>query len=297
MYLVFDLDATLGDFVSVWRILCTLRQSRFFADSNPASVKPFPTVSFQKKIDLAYNKFVISLAENEVSKEPLGLFRPGIFKLFEKVVRLKRSGACRGVIIYSNNSSIAILELVRDIFHQVFNYKVFDDLIHLRHEFRTRIDGTIDTRKNWNELQRILVSGLCKAPSTISVSEVKFFDDQIHDDLVEKLGSNYVHVQPYIFKVNMSSMVSIIKKILADTNLLLDADFLPYVGSCMSAVNTLEKYFASIEGDYVPSLSRPSAKDLGIELMLNALKVPGRLFRKSKKGGKRKIRPISMRCY
>jgi hypothetical protein len=306
MYLAFDLDATLGDFLGVWKILCTLRQDRFYIDS-PALIKPYPSEDFRWKIDIAYTKFISEIAKKELSQDPLGLLRPGIFDVFDKVVRLKKAGICEGVIIYSNNGSIVILELVRDIFHRVFKYKIFDDLIHVRHRLRTRARGTIDIRKNWDELKRIFVEGECKANPGLNTSDVKFFDDQVHPDLVSKLGSNYIHITPYIHIVNIKLMIALFKKTLEDTDLLSDPDFLPYVEKC-SGSNNLEDYFRSIERTIAPSLSRPPAKNASVKQMINALNVRSnnsnnsnynlsKILSKTRRGGKRKWQRLSMKNY
>jgi hypothetical protein len=302
MYLAFDLDATLGDFASVWKILSTLRQSRYYFDSNPALIKPYPNEDFRVKIDVAYNNFVKAISVRERSKDPLGLFRPGIFEVFEKVVFMKRSGFVKGVIIYSNNSSLATLEFVRDIFHHSFNYKIFDDLIHMQHRLRIRSNSKVDIRKNWVELHKILVSGECKAPLSIGVNQVKFFDDQIHIDLLEKMGTNYVRVSPYCNRVNMAYMTAILRKVLNESELLKDEHFLNYVDS-----DNLESYLVSIERAEFPSPSRPICKNTSIKQMMHSLKIPNsisnnnyklsKIYGKTRRGGKRKYRSISMRRY
>lgn len=306
MYLAFDLDATLGDFLGVWKILCTLRQDRFYIDS-PALIKPYPSEDFRWKIDTAYTKFISEISKKEVSEEPLGLLRPGIVDVFDKVVRLKKAGICKGVVIYSNNSSIAILELARDILNNIFKYKIFDDLIHLRHSLRSRTAGVIDIRKNWIELKRIFVEGECKASSTIGFGDVKFFDDQLHKDLVDSLGPNYIQVLPYKYNVNIKLVLELFKKALAESELLNDPAILPHIERC-SQTRTLEGYFRSIERSVISSYLKPPAKNASIKQMIDALKFKvnnnntnnynlTKILGKTRRGGRRKWQRVSMKRY
>jgi len=290
MYLAFDLDSTLGDFMGVWNILCALRQPSFF--KSPDNIAPYPNKSFEVKIHKTYDEFVRLVAEEERGKTPLGLFRPGIFEIFREVVRLKRNGDCDGVIVYSNNGCKAILEFVCDVVRHILKYKVFDDLIHFHHKLRIKAEAAVDVRKNWTELKKILVEGDCQALDNISPQDVMFFDDQIHQDLVNNLGDKYIKVDSYETVPNKRAIIELYKSSLRIAGLDVNSTFLAYVGSCFNKpVLSAEKYFKSLldsDGKGLSSLR----KDTSIKTMVRALKTLRRkkIVKKSKRG-------VSMKKY
>jgi len=275
MYLAFDLDATLGDFMGVYPVLCALRRET--VGVNQVQVK-YPSVEFSEKIHNAYRFFVQTVARAENGESPLGLFRPGIFEILGEVVKLKKKGECTGVIIYSNNGCKAILEFVRDVVASHFNFRLFDDIIHFHHSLRIKPvnkDHVVDVRKNWTELKQILVEGACKASHTIETCEVMFFDDQIHTDLFEKLGKKYIKVSSYETKPDMKEIVNIYKNVLRRSNLIDDPAFLGYAKEGLRNVYSLDNYFqqiANIGGNSRSVEKTKEKRDTGIKVMTRAVK-------------------------
>jgi hypothetical protein len=280
MYLAFDLDSTLGDFMGAYPVLCALRRET--VGKSPVQIK-YPSTEFAEKIANAYRFFVQTVARAENSANPLGLFRPGIFELLAEVVKLKKKGECDGVIIYSNNGCKAVLEFVRDVVASHFNYKLFDDIIHFHHSLRIKPISSnspvVDVRKNWVELKQILVDGVCKAAPSIETCDVMFFDDQIHADLFEKLGKKYIKVSSYEMEPDMKEIVNIYKTVLRRANLIDDAAFLTYAREGLRNVHSLDNYFQQITGVYTNSLVREKEKekekekrDTGIKIMTRAIK-------------------------
>ena len=280
MYLALDLDGTIGDFIGVWKILCALRQARFFVDNKEKIKKP-PNPDFEWKIDIAYDRFVKAVALREETFS-IGLFRPGIYSVFKEIVRLRKAGILKGVIIYSNNGSIVTLEFVRDVLETAFGCKIFDELVHFYHLLRVKVPVKTDIRKTWVELRRLLVEGACKAPSSIKPEQVIFIDDQIHSDLVKELGPNYVKIAPYVN--NRAHVVEVFKGVLDE--LLTDRYFFEYVKPCFTGA-----YLSSIEPNAV------LAPDFSVKVMLLGLKkMRGGKTRRSKVSKKRTFR-ISMKKY
>lgn len=222
MYLALDLDGTLGDFASITGILSVLRQSRFY--KNNVREKQWPNPEIEWKIDIAYDRFVKEILISE-KHSLLGIFRPGIFSVFKEIVRLKKTGLCKGVIIYSNNGSIVLLEFVRDVLNYLFNFEIFDDLIDFYHPLRPRVALQTDIRKNWVELKRLLVEGKCKAPPALTPEQVVFVDDQIHTDLVNQLGPNYIKIAGYSHNVDVKALMDLYKRVLVHSELLEDKSF------------------------------------------------------------------------
>jgi len=189
-YVVFDLDGTLADLVGVHKLLMSLR-------CEPAWSKD-PSPEEQQRYNV-YTLFYKMVAAKEQESEPLGLFRPGIFDVLRKVKTLKQSRLVKNVIIYSNNSLLLCLEFVRDVIHQVLGYTLFDDIIHYTHPLRILLeDGTPGPSKTWVEMKKILMESKCNAPNTIEPTDVIFFDDNYHPNLLVRMPlENYVKVAPY----------------------------------------------------------------------------------------------------
>lgn len=293
MYLAFDLDSTLGDFMGVYPVLCALRRET--VGRSPIQVK-YPSAEFAEKISNAYRFFVHSVTRAENGATPLGLFRPGIFDLLAEVVKLKKKGDCDGVIIYSNNGCKAILEFVRDVVATHFNYKLFDDIIHFHHSLRIKPslggEAVVDVRKNWVELKQILVDGVCKASPSIETCDVMFFDDQIHADLFEKLGKKYIKVSSYETEPDMKEIVNLYKTVLRRANLIDDPAFLGFAKEGLRNVHSLDNYFHQIanNGVYVKSLDKEKQKrDMGIKVMTRAIKTISKKKRARERAASRRL--------
>jgi hypothetical protein len=56
--------------------------------------------------------FVKRVVEEENSNTPLGILRPGILPIMEKLHSLKKRGKLTSIIIYSNNKCLPCLEFV-----------------------------------------------------------------------------------------------------------------------------------------------------------------------------------------
>jgi len=281
MYLALDLDGTLGDFIGVWRMLCILRQERFYA-TNKTKILKVSSPDFQWKLDIAYDSFVREM----VLREGVPFFRPGIFSVFREIVRLRKIGILEGVIIYSNNGSIVILEFVRDVLEMAVGSKIFDELIDFYHPLREKVLVKTDIRKTWVELRRLLVEGRCGAPTTVKPERVVFIDDQIHNDLVSTLGSNYVKVATYSGGQDALLFGGVFNELLED------AAFMGYAGSCLGRTGLV---FSETQADVRPE------PDFSIKLMITVLKML-RNDTMKRQGGKtkrsrRKNRNVSMKKY
>ena len=202
MYLVFDLDATLADISSIDLILWELSIAK--AKSNI--------------LDKVYNRLVQKIAclENK-NYNPLGIIRPGVIDIMNRIKKYKESHMVHAVIIYSNNLQLASLKFVSDVIHMcISDSNLIVDLIHRHHymrylpgeELTTALPNTFP--KTWRTLKRILIEGKAKAPKTLKPKDVIFIDDMIHLDLMRHLPTeNYIHIRPYKFQcsfVNVSTL-------------------------------------------------------------------------------------------
>jgi hypothetical protein len=238
VYLAFDLDGTIGNFLPVWKLLCPLRQKEHYANF-PSEVIPPISETLKWEIDIAYSAFVKRIAIAETSNEPLGIFRPGIFKVFEEVNRLRKKGLVKGVIMYTNNSSNPLYNFANDVLRYHIGREVFDDILDYRHVLRIKAPHSPlpPTDKRWVELKHLLVESKLKAPANIESKNVMFFDDMHHHDLMRELGAhnNYVKLSEYRFVPENHKITSIFLAALKESEVLSEENlnqFLEYISKC-----------------------------------------------------------------
>jgi hypothetical protein len=195
-----------------------------------------------KQLELEINKSYAALVKNvgdaEMSKTPLGIFRPGIFKLFKKLASLKTKGKIQGIIMYTNNGALPLVEFVNDVFKYVIKTPIFDGIFYFHHALRSKDTfGKPIPTKNWIELKRLLIA--IDAPEQIEPKDVMFFDDQIHPPLNAALGENYIKVTSYHYNPPLSTVIDIYYSALKDSNILSDLnkdDFFNHVKTCTNDV-------------------------------------------------------------
>jgi hypothetical protein len=236
VYLAFDLDGTIGNFLPVWKLLCPLRQNDFYVGENTPPI----SVGLKWELDIAYGAFVKRIAAVETSDNPLGLFRPGIFRVFEEVLKLRKKGIVEGVIMYTNNSSPALFNFASDVLQHHIGRKVFDDILDYRHPLRIKAPRSQlpPTDKRWIELKQLLTQSKVKAPISVEPKQVMFFDDMHHYDLIGVLEphNNYVKVSEYKFVADNKRLSDIYLAALKDSDALSNTNFnelLDYTHKCL----------------------------------------------------------------
>jgi hypothetical protein len=251
VYVAFDMDGTLGNFMVLWPIITGLLHSDGDRERNPL-----------------YIDFVRQMAIREKGSTPLGIFRPGIFDVMRRVAKMKKAGSVSGVIIYTNNGSLELAEFVRDVIHRVLRYKLFDDVIHFYHGLRVvGADGRASNQKTWFELYHLLTLGLARAPDSIRPADVLFVDDQEHTDLMTSLGTNYVHVPEYSRVAAINPIIDMISSAVM-THLGGGTDLFKYTGYH----GPLERYIGYLRRDAEPaSVAQSTIVDSGSVSMLKAL--------------------------
>jgi len=246
MYFVFDLDETLADIYTVYYFVASLQTYSTMSESLRRTLKEY------------YKKFVKHILYEELI-DPLGIIRPGILDVMEKLRELYKVGKVKGVIIYSNNGHLYNLEFIRDIIHE-FVGEVICDCIH-RYHHRRRSDT-----KTWDELKCILMEGECKAKN-LTPSDVSFFDDLIHDDLHKHLV-NYNHVPEYTYKASFDRIADIYRKIVVDK------EFIDVIQN--DNIKNIDDVIEVFRKDScINTTSRFVEPDEGINMMLRSIKKIG----------------------
>lgn len=207
-YFVFDMDETLAELYSVYYFVASLRLQEILKEENRKLLAP----EFETSLNKAYRKFVSLISREESSNQPLGILRPGILQVMDKLNDLQRLGKIENVIIYSNNGHLQSLEFIRDVIHNYLgNSTLIKDCIHWNHPMRNeeRTSQVGAANKTWNVLRNIMIKGDCNAPEDLEPEDVCFFDDLDHRDLKAKLGQNYYQVPAYNFKASFDRIANI----------------------------------------------------------------------------------------
>ncbi len=208
-YYVFDLDETLAQVYSFFYVMCTLRPDAHTQNIQPAKRNRIQVnatfQSIQPRLQSAYQHFVQSIAKRETSEHPFGLLRPGILEVFSELKMQKDAGIPLCCMIYSNNGSLDLLELVKDVIHAaVGDSELIRDCVHWYHPSRKMERAPNQpgvANKTWPILHRLLYEGPCQASVDTKPTQVTFFDDRVHPNLKRALKDQSILVQPYRYKV------------------------------------------------------------------------------------------------
>lgn len=182
-FFVFDLDETLAEVYPL----------HYFIEPAPAAH--------------VYREFVKGVAAAEDARVPLGLLRPGILAVMERLLTLQRRGILLGVLIYSNNGHLPTLKFIRDVIHAHLGIRkpLILECIHWDHPDRT--DSPVREDKTWDSLRGILE----RYSPAIPPDRVYFVDDLEHPDLMEALGEQYLHVPPYEYHASFDRLVALME--------------------------------------------------------------------------------------
>lgn len=215
VYVVFDLDATLADMSPIYYYIASLQIKKMLSG---LMFSIFP-INLERELDKAYSLFVTRILEKEQSDKPIGILRPGILTIMEKLFTLKKKGRISNVIIYSNNSHLESLEFVRDLIHaHIGSKRLISQCIHRTHPLRNSENLQYPNMypKTWRTLSTIIMNnGMSKI---IMAKDVYFFDDLDHIDLQNTLQNNYYKVPEYVCSTNDSRIINIYSSVLEDAN-------------------------------------------------------------------------------
>jgi hypothetical protein len=216
-YFIFDMDETLAELYSVYYFIATLRLRETCSDD--MNICKNLSESLLKGLDNGYNRFVDRVLSEEVSNSKLGILRPGILDVMKRLSEMQKQGKIKNVVIYSNNGHLESLEFIRDLIHKyIKNDELVRECIHWNHPMRGEevLGQPGAANKTWNVLRNILIKGNCKASNNIEASDIYFFDDLDHSDLMSNLGGNYYKVPGYNFKASFDRLANIFRDSIRD---------------------------------------------------------------------------------
>ena len=196
----FDLDETIGRFVTPFYHLIFLDPTMFYEGQGRGRQPFLPSENLKKKLDSALTNFAHCLASDDVGKQ---LLRPGILKIVKKISDAKDNGQIKNVVVYSNNGNLNCLKLATRMIEFLLGKSgIFCDHIHFYNPIRQLGDNP-DMRnpgtalKTWRVFQQ-LFSQKCGDNTPVQAETSYFFDDIIHPHIYAVISaSNYFNVNSY----------------------------------------------------------------------------------------------------
>jgi len=295
------MDEAIAELYSVFYCITSLRLKETIEEDHP-QLLPTLSDSLDKQVNKAYRLFVKKVLREELSAKPLGILRPGVLQVMHSLYNLQKAKKVSHVVIYSNNGTLVCLEFIRDLIHEYLGTTtLIGECVHrmhpLRNEHETAKMGLHDKwDKTWASLRKVLIEGKCKAPCTLSVDDVYFFDDLDHKDLHRAIGNHYYQVPPYEFKASFERLGEIYQNAVEEANVSM-VQFAPYMtmiyGSGFSSdpfassiQHIIALFLASTEHTAKRDELPPSyQKDKGITMMKDAIhRVQQRTIRKKTRG-------------
>lgn len=243
-YLAFDLDGTIYNANRyLWELLCPFDVAdRCRKLPVLMAMVTEPSDELRQRLEVAYKIFSTRLAEAETSS-PIGLFRPGIFRVLGKALQLKKAGFVKGVIMYTNNSSRILVKIAVEVINRVLGEPLFDDVLDRLHPLRLKdpVTGEGPSLKTWVELKKLLVESNTSAPASLAPKDVMFFDDGLHADLMSALGpyDNYIKLDEYKYEWETNYLRDIYLSALNDSGILsapVLPEFLEYAKPCSRGI-------------------------------------------------------------
>ena len=284
-YFVFDMDEAIAELYSVFYCITSLRLKETLQEDHPHLLSAYSD-SLDKEVSKAYRLFVKRVLREECSSKPLGILRPGVLQVMHSLYNLQKAKKVAHVVIYSNNGTLTCLEFIRDLIHEYLGTTtLIGECVHrthpLRNEHETAKMGLHDKwDKTWASLRKVLIEGKCKAPSTLSVNDVYFFDDLDHKDLHHAIGNHYYQVPPYEFKASFERLADIYQTAVENVNMFQFAPFITMIYGtgftsdpfASSIQRIIQLFQASTERTAKKDdLPQPYKKDKGITMMKDAI--------------------------
>jgi len=150
------------------------------------------------------------------------IFRPSLLKLFPSLIKLKKEGKIKHMFIYSNNGHVEILNAIDNILALIMKkspYSINEHDLILEdgrlHVLTPRIyigsSCRIDIEPiDNNKFREKSLAGIQACLNeTIAAHDLWFVDDSLqHRDLIEKLGTHYINVEPYKMHISNEKIIN-----------------------------------------------------------------------------------------
>lgn len=223
-YIGFDLDETLGYFGTV-DIL-----TKFLDPYNLVQSPPSPALD--AKLKVAFDAFARCLV---AQPNTANVLRPGLLQLFQRLAQLKAEGRIRAMAIYSNNGNPSVLRLAQRMLELGLGQEdLFCARVHAEHPVREEYNKprfppnaapkTIYTLKG---IFQQCEGGAASAP--IENNRLFFFDDSVHTNIRDSIGTNYKVVAPFKIEQPVDVLESCFREAMESSGLSTDDEYFAYI--------------------------------------------------------------------
>ena len=237
----FDLDETIGRFETLSGAYTKFLhpEKAFFQGAGSGLYgsqevqRPVPfTPELEALCDKAIEIFVDTLCEYEKTRN-LGLLRPSIIPIAQRLSKLKQSGQVKHVVIYSNNGNLMALEVAAKMVEKIAGIpKLFDLLIHRYHPIR---QYTLEQSAGgfFKTIPTLFIanSSLSKEPITFGefAKNLYFFDDQNHILLSNYLENRYIQNPLYTYTADSHLVLQAFEKAFTESGLSENAYYYQFI--------------------------------------------------------------------
>ncbi len=239
----FDLDETIGRFETLSGAYTKFLdpEKAYFRSSGSGlygSTLAQRTVPLTPELASLFDKAVEIFTEKLCEYEKagtLGLLRPSIIPIAQRLSKLKQSGQVKSVVIYSNNGNYMALEVAAKMVEKIAGIpKLFDMLIHRYHPIRqyTLEQSTGGFFKTIPTLF-IANSYLNKEHLTFGefAKKLYFFDDQNHALLSNYLENRYIMNPAYKFTGDSRLVLEAFEKAFTESGLSENAYYYQFINT------------------------------------------------------------------
>lgn len=261
-YVGFDLDETLGRFsVAHYHTLFLQPHTAMYGGvwsglyGSGYVREPIPlSASLKSQLDTAFDLFARCVAEKEKQDPPLGLLRPSMIELLQRMKVLKDNGDIKAIVVYSNNGNLALLHLAGKVLEILADAPdLFCNYIHWYHPLRqseVQYGRPGMALKTFAVLKKAFQTGSC-SPSEIPEDQIYFFDDinPPHYDLAQHLDDHYIQIEPYKYDADIDPLTECLQSALQTTGLLENKEYWDYIAPAVGNQRSLQAVLNLIQQD------------------------------------------------
>jgi hypothetical protein len=242
-FFVFDLDHTLGDFNDAGHYLYFLKPESVIQQTMGTNkIEITLSDSIKTQCEIMYKQFIKKVAEKHSETKLLN--DEMVFGVIGNILTQDKTQINPKFGIYSNNSQPLKLQLAIDIIEELYQQHIFCLSMDWTHPLRKDEivkDDPGNALKTWAVLKKGLEQECGETPTP---ENTWFFDDLMHQDLMNVLGPNYLHIKAYYSRPNLEVLNDILFEVLEESGLDSNEEYLDIYGKAfgIEGFNTYDIY-------------------------------------------------------
>ena len=169
---------------------------------------PFAHEFLNRETSTFFKTVLKALAKSEILRNT-GYLRPAMFPVLDAVYKSWKSGHIAGAFMYSNNSSHALVDMIRQLLNTIIGLR--HSLPHPPLLFQMAVSGQTPERpssfvKDWEGVVTCLKSHGLVVPA--SKQDLLFYDDMPH--VLERQIPHYCRVPKYTFVTPQALFIALV---------------------------------------------------------------------------------------